>query len=215
VARAVSAARDAVLGRIRGALADVDASGDAAVPRDYRMRTDGDAAAVTALFVDRLTDYLATARASALDGIAAAAGEICASRGVRRLLVPAGLPAGWRPGGVEIVEDHGLGVDALDAVDGVLTGSALAIAETGTIALDGGPAQGRRAITLVPDLHICVVEKAAIVAGVPEGMARLGDAAREGRAVTLVSGPSATSDIELSRVEGVHGPRTLEVIVAG
>jgi L-lactate dehydrogenase complex protein LldG len=101
----------------------------------------------------------------------------------------------------------------LDGVDGVLTGCALAIAETGTIVLDSGPRSGRRAITLVPDYHACVVEAADIVASVPDAVAELADAAAEGRPITLVSGPSATSDIELDRVEGVHGPRTLDVFV--
>ena len=104
---------------------------------------------------------------------------------------------------------------ALDEVDVVLTGCALAIAETGTIVLDGGPRSGRRAISLVPDYHVCVVEADAIVASVPDAVAALAEAAREGRPITLVSGPSATSDIELDRVEGVHGPRTLDVFVVG
>lgn len=211
----MSAAREAILGRIRAALTDVDAAGDVPVARDYRTTTADAPAEVRARFVERLTDYRASARDSAPGAVAEAAGEICAAHGVRRLLVPADLPAAWRPAGVEIVEDHALSVAELDAVDGVLTDSALAIAETGTIALDGGPGQGRRAITLVPDLHICVVRAETIVGGVPEGMAALRAAATEGRAVLLVSGPSATSDIELSRVEGVHGPRRLEVIVAG
>jgi L-lactate dehydrogenase complex protein LldG len=114
-----------------------------------------------------------------------------------------------------VVDDPPLSVAQLDAVDGVMTGCALGIAETGTIVLDGGPRSGRRALTLVPDYHLCIVEASAIVAGVPDGVAELAAAAGEGRPITLVSGPSATSDIELDRVEGVHGPRTLDVLVVG
>jgi L-lactate dehydrogenase complex protein LldG len=99
------------------------------------------------------------------------------------------------------------------ALDGVLTGSALAIAETGTVVLDGGAASGRRAISLVPDFHICLVAAGEIHAGVPEAVAALSAAAAEGRPLTLISGPSATSDIELERVEGVHGPRDLVILV--
>jgi L-lactate dehydrogenase complex protein LldG len=114
------------------------------------------------------------------------------------------------PAGVELVADSGLGPHELDTLDGALTGSKLAIAETGTIALAG---QGRRALTLVPDLHVCVVEEDSVVGTVPEAVAALEPAVREACPVTLVSGPSATSDIELSRVEGVHGPRTLVVVL--
>jgi L-lactate dehydrogenase complex protein LldG len=114
---------------------------------------------------------------------------------------------------VEAVPDSGLDPHELDRLDGALTGCALAIAETGTVVLDGGPGQGRRALTLVPDLHLCVVEEERVVDIVPEAVRKLEDAVGEGRPLTFVSGPSATSDIELSRVEGVHGPRTLVVIL--
>jgi L-lactate dehydrogenase complex protein LldG len=114
---------------------------------------------------------------------------------------------------VEAVPDSGLDAHELDRLDGALTGCALAIAETGTVVLDGGPGQGRRALTLVPDLHLCVVEEERVVGIVPEAVAALEDAVRDGRPLTFVSGPSATSDIELSRVEGVHGPRTLVMVL--
>ena len=118
--------------------------------------------------------------------------------------VPPGVA--WRPDGVDVVIDDGLSPTELDALDGVLTGCTVAVAETGTIVLAGGPADGRRALTLVPDLHVCVVEERQIVELVPEAMERLAELVRrERRPLTFVSGPSATSDIELSRVEGVHG----------
>ena len=132
------------------------------------------------------------------------------------------VPSGWAdidPGEIEgvelVVDDPPLSARQLDGVDAVLTGCALAIAETGTIVLDGGERSGRRALTLVPDHHVCVVEAASIVAGVPDAVDALAAAAAEGRPITLVSGPSATSDIELDRVEGVHGPRLLDVLVVG
>jgi L-lactate dehydrogenase complex protein LldG len=112
-----------------------------------------------------------------------------------------------------LVEDAGLSVAQLDGLDGALTGCAVAIAETGTFVLDGGPGQGRRALTLVPDLHICVVREDQVVGLVPEAVRELEDAVRAGRPLTFVSGPSATSDIELDRVEGVHGPRVLHVVL--
>ena len=115
---------------------------------------------------------------------------------------------------MELVEDRLLDPRELDAVDGVVTGATVAVAETGTIILSSAADEGRRAITLVPDLHICLVEEQRIVELLPEAMARIEDAVRlERRPVSFISGPSATSDIELSRVEGVHGPRSLVVLV--
>src|SRR6266542_2300661 len=153
--------------------------------------------------------------ATAREEVLALVQEALRARGARRVIVPPDLPAEWRPAGAELLVDGELANDVLDAADGVLTGCVLGIAETGTIVLDGGARQGRRAITLLPDYHLCVVEAEQIVGTVPEAIAALDAAAREHRPITFVSGPSATSDIELSRVEGVHGPRTLEVLVVG
>jgi len=139
----------------------------------------------------------------------------CAEMGLGRVVVPPGLPAGWRPRDVALTEDVDLTATELDAIDGAVTGCAVAIAETGTIVLDGSPICGRRLLTLVPDHHICVVLAGQIVELVPEAIAAVAPAVRDGRRpITLVSGPSASSDIELSRVEGVHGPRHLRVLIA-
>ena len=212
----MSAAREAILARVREALRDVPAGerpDDVTVARDYRRRTEDTREEIVDRFAKRVADYKATVARVETGELAAALGQVCGERGARRLVVPDDLPAEWRPDGVELVVDEGLEPDELDGLDGVLTGCALGIAETGTLVLDGRPGQGRRAITLVPDLHLCVIAEKQIVALVPEAIERLGEAVRAGRPLTFVSGPSATSDIELSRVEGVHGPRTLAVFV--
>jgi L-lactate dehydrogenase complex protein LldG len=206
----VSAARDEVLSRIRGALGPAPAVPD--VPRAYRGVGDTAAGDVVGLFCERVAEYKATVTRVAAGGLADTVTRLCEGRGARRIAVPPGGPDALR--GVEVVvDDPPLSPQALDQLDGVLTGCALAIAETGTIVLDGGARSGRRALTLVPDWHVCIVEEAAVVAGVPDAVAALAEAAADGRPITLVSGPSATSDIELDRVEGVHGPRTLDVVV--
>ena len=251
--------RDEILARIRRAngLAAAEAGGRAGHaaaapgPAGYRQAGDRDQAERLDLLADRLTDYRATVRRTT---VALLAGEVAAAlalRGVRRVVVPAGLDvfgAAGPPEGLEVITDDGLhalgpagevgsadgdlqaadGREArvpeagvpeagvpeagvLDTCDGAVTGCAVAIAETGTIVLDAGPGQGRRAITLVPDYHLCVVRADQVVELVPEAVERLSGAG--GRPLTWISGPSATSDIELNRVEGVHGPRTLEVIL--
>ncbi len=202
--------RDAILARVRAAL--VDRPSGAVVPRDYRLGGTADAAAVLGLFVDRVRDYEATVVVTSDPRMAAAAAF--ADAGARRIGVATDLDRVLRPPGLDLVEDDLLSPSQLDALDGALTTCAIGCAETGTIALDGGPGQGRRALSLVPDLHVCIVRAEAIVETVPQLIAALEPSARAGRPIVLVSGPSATSDIELNRVEGVHGPRRLVVIVA-
>ena len=206
----MTAARDAILARIAAGL--VDRPAPVAVERTYGLAGDLDDDAVMARFVERVRDYRATVVVTA-DPRAAAA-EAFAAAGARRVGVAADLDSGLRPDGLALVEDDLLPARDLDALDGALTTCVAGCAETGTIALDGGPGQGRRALSLVPDLHVCIVRAEAIVETVPELIAALEPSARKVRPIVLVSGPSATSDIELQRVEGVHGPRRLVVIVA-
>ena len=210
----MTVARNEVLRRIRAALGDVpggERPEDVAVPREYRRMGTQSRAELVARFTDRLADYKARVRHVPAAELPSAIGESCAARGVRRLVVPPDLPAEWAPPDVELLRDEGLTSEQLDGSDGVLTGCALGIAQTGTIVLDSGPAQGRRAITLLPDYHLCVVRAEQIVDLLPEAIERLQATAR--RPLTFISGPSATSDIELNRVEGVHGPRSLEVLI--
>lgn len=202
--------REVVLARVRAAIGE---AGPPLVPRDYRRVDDASHAAVVERFEQRAGDYNASVRRVEASELREALRAACREQGARRIGVPVDLPEAWLPDGVEAVPDESLSPRELDELDGALTGCALAIAETGTMVLDGGPGQGRRALTLVPDLHVCVVDARSIVALVPEAVERLAPAVGEGRPLTFVSGPSATSDIELSRVEGVHGPRRLEILV--
>jgi L-lactate dehydrogenase complex protein LldG len=215
----VTAAREEILGRIRSALDDVpgaEQAGDVAVTREYRRAGELSGEDLVARFAERVADYAAQVRRVAADGVGESVTQACAEMGLSRVAVPAGLPPQWRPRDVELLTDHGLTAAELDAIDGTVTGCASAIAETGTLVLDGEGACGRRVLTLVPDHHICVVAAAQIVELVPEAIAAVAPAVRERQSpITLVSGPSASSDIELSRVEGVHGPRHLLVLIAG
>ena len=206
----MTSGREAILARVRASL--VDGPAPVVAPRTFRLRGERDAPAVIELFVERVRDYGATVVVTA-DPLSAVAEALVAAN-ARRVGIAADLEHELRVSGVELVEDIGLGSRDLDALDGAVTTCAFACAETGTIALDGGPGQGRRALSLVPDLHVCIVQAETIVETVPELIAALEPSAREGRPIVLVSGPSATSDIELQRVEGVHGPRRLVVVVA-
>jgi L-lactate dehydrogenase complex protein LldG len=209
-------ARDEILARIGAALGPAPAVPD--VPRAYHRAGSGPApgdAAVVARFCERAAEYRATVRRVGAAGLEDAVVEACRERGATRLAVPGGWAEFPRhlPGLELLIDEPPISPRGLDQVDGVLTGCALAIAETGTIVLDGGERSGRRALSLVPDFHVCLVEAVRIHASVPDAIAALAPAAAEGRPLTFVSGPSATSDIELERVEGVHGPRTLVILV--
>jgi L-lactate dehydrogenase complex protein LldG len=201
VAEAVNA-RTEILARLRAALADSPSPVE--VPRRYRRSVDR--ADLVATLVDRLVDY----RAVVHHGLDALPGLLAS---VDRLAVPADVPADWLVGfqGQLHRDAPALTPTELDGMGAVLTGCAVAVADTGTIVLDAGPTQGRRILTLVPDRHICVVRADQVVGLVPEALTRLDPRAPQ----TWISGPSATSDIELNRVEGVHGPRTLEVVLVG
>ncbi len=207
-------AREEILERIRTALKDSPVAPE--IPREYRAASQLDEEALIELLVDRLIDY--KAQVSVVDNaeVPARIAELLADAG--SYVVPTGLDAGWLTG-LELEHDSRrrqdsaaapLSVAELDGIDAVVTGSAVAVAETGTIILDGSPNQGRRAITLVPDHHICIVKTTDITGILPEAMRRIDGT----RPLTMISGPSATSDIELERVEGVHGPRKLDVIIA-
>jgi L-lactate dehydrogenase complex protein LldG len=201
-------ARDDILARIGVALRDGPPIVE--VPRAYQVTTPAGLDLV-GLFAERVADYRATVHRCTPAALAATISAALAARGVRRLAVPAGLDRTWlAEAGVEAVsDDPPLSHTELDGLDGVITACAVAIAETGTIVLDAGPDQGRRALSLLPDYHLCVVRADQIVGGVPEALPRVDPR----RPLTWISGPSATSDIELERVEGVHGPRTLEVVI--
>ena len=201
--------REEVLARIRTALGDRPPGPDATIPRGYRAATGIDQRQLLDLLADRLHDYGCAVRRAAPDQLMAAVAAALADRGARRVVVPAGLGLTGLPDDIELVDGDGLSPAALDAADGVITGAAVAIAETGTIVLDGSAGQGRRALSLVPDYHLCLLRAGQVVGLVGEALARLDPA----RPLTWISGPSATSDIELDRVNGVHGPRTLEVIL--
>lgn len=206
----MSEARTEILRRVQAALRD--APPVAEVIRGYERRlpvgTD-----LVELFADRVSDYRAEVVRVPRSRLAAAIARSLQQRRAKRVAVPPGLPTAWlTEAEVESAEDSPpLSHAQLDAVDGVVTGCSVAIAETGTIVLAGGPGQGRRVLSLLPDYHLCVVAEEQIVGTLSEALERLDSR----RPQTWISGPSATSDIELQRVEGVHGPRNLEVVIVG
>jgi L-lactate dehydrogenase complex protein LldG len=209
-----SGARADVLAAIRRAKPQAVADRQAdysGISRAYVRQGTLDDAGRLALFTDRLQHYNVTVTRSSPDRIAATVAALCAGRDVRQLVAPPALAASLQPPGVQLLPDRALSYDDLDRSSGVLTLATVAIALTGTIVLTHNSDEGRRALTLVPDYHICVVRAAQIVETVPEAMRQL--SALAPALVTTISGPSATADIEMIRVRGVHGPRTLDVII--
>jgi L-lactate dehydrogenase complex protein LldG len=195
-------AREEILAKVRSAIAVAD---DKPIPREYRTTTqDG-----LNEFLERLAHYDARAIHSTERDLPTTIATTLAEREARDIIAPDGVPDGWLTTVNQIKDTPPLDNDALDGADGVVTTCALAIAQTGTIVLDGGPGMGRRALTLLPDYHLCVVRTEQIVPSVPEAINKLDPT----RPLTFISGPSATVDIEMVRVKGVHGPRTLDVIL--
>lgn len=213
----MSEAKAEMLNRVRTALgtgrgaASERAAEYAAIPREYTAASDFDRAHLLALFVERLHDYGAAVHPCAEAEIAATVAQVLAAHHKSGLLVPRGLPSSWLPTGFDFIPEGELDYGQMDASEGVLTGCAAAIALTGTIVVRHSAETGSRALTLIPDYHLCVVYADQVVHTVPEGIREL---STFGAApVTTISGPSATSDIEMTRIKGVHGPRTLEVIL--
>jgi L-lactate dehydrogenase complex protein LldG len=211
-----SSAREEVLRRIRAAKGGAS-KGEATrrewetLARGYRRTASLERRAVIELLEDRLRDYDAHVAKVTRDHVGAQVASMLEARGKRRIVIPTGLAAEWLPRGFEFVLDERMSAAELNEVDGVMTGSTVAIAETGTVVLQNVAGQGRRATTLVPDYHLCVVRVEDVVETVAEGMERL--AATAELTTTFFSGPSATADIEMTRIKGVHGPRFLDVIV--
>jgi L-lactate dehydrogenase complex protein LldG len=209
---ASTGSRASILARIDAALTGRPAP--APIPRDYaRTRNHGNLVDLVDLASERIADYKATVHRIATADLPTKIGEVLAARAPNTMAAPSGVPESWRADGIAWLVDRAdqpLTVQELDGVGGVLTACAIVIAETGTIVLDAGPDQGRRVLTLVPDYHLCVIRAEQIVGTVPEAIAHLNPT----RPITFISGPSATSDIEFDRVEGVHGPRTLDVVIA-
>ena len=211
-----ASAKAEILRRIRAAIgrgSDQETALDqwGGLARGYRRGATRSREEQVNLLTDRLRDYGAHVVRVEESAVAETVSRVLRDRGKKRMVVPMGLAEEWLPGGIEIVEDDGIAATALDGFDGVMTGATLAIAETGTVVLQSVAGQGRRAITLVPDYHLCVVRVRDVVETVPEAMARLRKTAE--LPTTFFSGPSATADIEMTRIKGVHGPRHLDVIL--
>ena len=213
-------AREEILNRVRGALGDVvqpDPVLDVPIPWEYGRPTA--MPDILERFVEMTLDYKAVVRRVPSAGVPEAVAEMLVAAGVGSAVLPSGLDEAWCAAivgaGITVHRDEPqLSRQELNDIEAVVTASAVSIAETGTIVLDHADDQGRRALTLVPDTHLVVVRAEQVVSDVPEAVGRLAAAVTGGSPLTWISGGSATSDIELIRVEGVHGPRTLLVVLA-
>ena len=205
--------KEAVLGKIRSAISDVDTAEVLEVRREYEREGSLEVEERLELFQERIVDYKVIYRQVKKQDLQSEILTSCQTNSIQKVCVPKDLPKEWQPSTLNFIEDTDLDYQALEDCDGVITGCAVAIAETGSIALDAGQYQGRRVISLLPDYHLCIVFEEQVVDVVPEAVKQLQASIDAKRPITLISGPSATSDIELSRVEGVHGPRTLEVLL--
>lgn len=211
----MSASREAILGKVRAAVGGANdaacAQEYAALPRQYTQASQLDEAGRLALLSERLQEYDAGVYETTRDGLQAKVEEVLRGRGKQSLVIPDATPAAWLPQGFHFVLGEEMTPLELDRVDGLVSGCTVAIALTGSLVLQNAPAQGKRALSLVPDYHLCIVFACQVVATVPEAFARLDETST--LPTTFISGPSATADIEMTRIKGVHGPRFLDVIL--
>ncbi len=205
---APQSSRDRVLTRISKATSSA-ISREPTVPRAYDHASTKNIHDILALFEERLRDYDTGVFSVRREELAQKAAELLISANRRRIAIPVSLPSQWLAETIEWIPDRELSFDALNGVDGVMTAATVGVAVSGSIALQHGPAEGRRILTLLPDYHLCVIDAAQIVETLPGAFARLDPA----HPVTFFSGPSATADIEMTRIKGVHGPRLLDVLV--
>ena len=210
-----SAARDEILGGIRKSSAGATEAERkrewSEIQRSFHRKGTLSSEERIALFSDRLHDYGVGVHESSQQQLRRLMSNVLAQRYKKTILVPPAWPVSWMPLDVEVIRDEALSYDSLDRSEGIMTASTVAIALTGTIILRGGPLEGRRALTLIPDYHLCLVEADQIVELVSEAIERLREVSTA--PLTFISGPSATADIEMMRVQGVHGPRTLDVVI--
>ncbi len=208
--------KESMLAAIRIALKDVpetETPKDTVVPRAYLTRLETSLEERLELFTERIEDYKVVVHRIKENEISANIEACLQARAAKTIVIPTDFPDTWLAQGFSFVQDENLSHQQLDESDGVITGCEVAVAQTGSIALAAGKYQGRRAISLLPDYHLCLVFASQVVDLVPEAFEKLEPSVKNRKPITFISGPSATSDIELNRVEGVHGPRTLEVLL--